>query len=340
MRNLHSAEKFFELLQRERARTDRGGSAFSLLTFTAGHKSLQHETIKLLAGIFRSRLRLTDDAGWLDSRRIGVLLPDTDVSGAWKVADDVCRRLPQDGPIPQCKAYFYPSDQLPGEEELADEDRDDVEGDRLAAPVEAFLTEPSPVWKRLLDVVGATLGLVLLSPLFAIVACVVKLTSPGPVFFKQYRSGLGGERFLMYKFRTMCDGAENRQSMLRRYNEQDGPAFKLAEDPRLTSVGRFLRQTSIDELPQLLNVLKGEMSLVGPRPLPCGEADGCHRWQRRRLDVTPGLTCIWQVRGRSSVSFEQWIRMDMEYIHTRSLWRDLKLILQTVPAVLLRRGAR
>ena len=137
----------------------------------------------------------------------------------------------------------------------------------------------------------------------------------------------------------MTADAEARKAELRPMSERDGPAFKLSADPRVTAVGRFLRSTSIDELPQLWNVLRGEMSLVGPRPLPLDESDGCTRWQRRRLDVTPGLTCIWQVSGRSTVSFAQWVRMDMAYIRRRTLFHDLWILVKTVPAVILRRGA-
>ena len=137
----------------------------------------------------------------------------------------------------------------------------------------------------------------------------------------------------------MCVDAESQKAELRAQSEQDGPAFKMAKDPRVTPLGRLLRKTSIDELPQLFNVLLGDMSLVGPRPLPCEESNRCEAWQRRRLDVTPGLTCIWQVRGRSKVSFSEWARMDVEYIRSRSLLSDLKLILKTIPAVLFRRGA-
>src|SRR5205823_467758 len=132
---------------------------------------------------------------------------------------------------------------------------------------------------------------------------------------------------------------EARKQELVASNEQDGAAFKIKNDPRVTRLGRWLRSTSIDELPQLWNVLRGEMSLVGPRPLPCAEADSCAGWQRQRLDVTPGLTCIWQVHGRCRVSFADWVRMDVQYIRSRSLWQDVKLLLLTLPAVLLRRGA-
>ena len=182
--------------------------------------------------------------------------------------------------------------------------------------------------------------LLLASPLMLLAAVAVRLDSPGPVIFKQNRAGLGGRPFPMYKFRTMVEGAEAKQTLLIPLSEQDGPAFKMKNDPRITRVGRLLRKTSIDELPQLLNVLKGDMSLVGPRPLPCHESDACSQWHRARLDVTPGLTCIWQVSGRSNTQFDRWVRLDLAYARRRTLLRDLKLILRTVPAVLLQRGAR
>ena len=192
----------------------------------------------------------------------------------------------------------------------------------------------------MLDFLGALVLLVVAAPIMAIAAMAIRLTSSGPALFKQRRAGLGGRPFVIYKFRTMVTDAEARKRELRKYSEQDGPAFKLTNDPRVTAVGRFLRKTSIDELPQLWNVLKGDMSLVGPRPLPVDEADACLQWQRRRLDVTPGLTCIWQVKGRSTVTFAEWVRMDVEYIRKRTLLHDLSILLQTVPAVLLRKGAR
>jgi lipopolysaccharide/colanic/teichoic acid biosynthesis glycosyltransferase len=190
------------------------------------------------------------------------------------------------------------------------------------------------------DVAGAATGIFLLSPVLILVALAVKLTSRGPIFFRQLRTGRGGKPFWIYKFRSMVADAEVRKDDLRQLNEQDGPAFKIKNDPRVTLVGRFLRRTSLDELPQLWNILKGDMSLVGPRPLPCAEADACLGWLRRRLDVTPGLTCIWQVRGRCRVSFADWVRMDLRYVRALSLWQDVKLLIQTVPAVLLRRGAQ
>jgi len=158
--------------------------------------------------------------------------------------------------------------------------------------------------------------------------------------FQQRRAGLGGKPFMIYKLRTMVNDAEQRKAQLAPLNEQDGPAFKLSNDPRTTPLGRFLRQTSLDELPQFWNVLKGDMTLVGPRPLPVPESNACAAWQRRRLYVTPGITCIWQIYGRSRVSFSEWIRMDLRYIREQRLIEDVKILLLTVPAVLMRRGAR
>jgi lipopolysaccharide/colanic/teichoic acid biosynthesis glycosyltransferase len=209
-----------------------------------------------------------------------------------------------------------------------------------AASVEELLAAPLPYWKRLIDIAGALFGILLASPIMAVAALLVKFSSPGPVIFTQKRSGLGGKPFQIYKFRTMINGAEAKRRELAAMSEQDGPAFKLTNDPRLTRFGKLLRKTSIDELPQLFNVLKGDMSLVGPRPLPCSESEGCLPWQKHRMNITPGLTCIWQVKGRSRVGFDDWVRMDMAYMRRRTFWRDIQIIFATIPAVLLRRGAK
>lgn len=193
--------------------------------------------------------------------------------------------------------------------------------------------------KRILDVVGALAGLALLAPLMLLVAVAIKLESRGPVFFCQWRLGQGGVPFRFYKFRSMTVGAEHARCKLEHCNEVSGPVFKMRQDPRTTRVGRFIRRASIDEMPQLWNVLRGDMSLVGPRP-PLPDEVACYEpWQRERLAVRPGLTCIWQVSGRSDVPFEDWVRMDIEYIRTRSFWLDLKLLVLTLPAVLSGRGA-
>ena len=201
----------------------------------------------------------------------------------------------------------------------------------------------APRWrlavKRVVDIVGAMLALLVLAPVLMAAAAAVKLTSPGPMLFSQRRTGQNGREFSFHKFRSMGLNAEVERDNLIDLNEIDGPVFKIKEDPRLTSVGRFMRRYSIDELPQLWNVLHGEMSLVGPRPLPTEEAAQCSEWESQRLAVKPGITCIWQVSGRSELDFETWVRMDIEYIEEWSLWFDLKLLARTIPAVLSGRGA-
>jgi len=211
-------------------------------------------------------------------------------------------------------------------------------------PVLTLYSGPPRNWqsacKRLMDVAGATALLILLSPLMLLVALLVKLTSPGPVFFVQERLGLHKRRFPMFKFRTMVVDAEERQEELESLNEAGGPVFKLRNDPRVTPLGRWLRKTSLDELPQIFNVLLGELSLVGPRPLPLRDFERFDEfWFNRRFSVKPGLTCIWQVSGRSQTSFDRWIRQDLEYIDNWSLALDLKLLLKTIPAVLRGTGA-
>ena len=194
--------------------------------------------------------------------------------------------------------------------------------------------------KRMLDISVSSLLLVVLAPIFLIVAILIKLDSTGSVFFVQDRVGLNKRRFRMYKFRTMVGDAEKRQSKLECLNEADGPAFKIKNDPRVTRLGRFLRKASIDELPQFLNVLKGDMSLVGPRPLPIRDYQGVDQdWVRRRFSIRPGITCLWQVNGRSSVSFQEWMELDLHYIDHWSFWLDVKVIAKTIPAVLKGAGA-
>jgi lipopolysaccharide/colanic/teichoic acid biosynthesis glycosyltransferase len=343
-RDIASTERFAALLERERARAERLEEEFSLLAFPFERHADELEARAALLEVLRGRLRVTDDLGWLGPGQLGVLLPCTPADGAWKVVSDVFDLYPSHLRPPSCRVYSYPSHWC-GEDETSPEapreqPRRLSDTGQVVYALESLFARPLPLWKRTLDICGAGLGLLLLAPLLGAVALAVHYTSSGPVFFVQQRSGLGGKRFAMYKFRTMVADAEARKTELMALNEQDGPAFKLTRDPRVTPLGRILRKLSIDELPQLWNVLRGDMSLVGPRPLPCRESAGCAPWQRRRLDVTPGLTCIWQVRGRSAVSFDEWARMDLRYIRHRTLPHDLRLIAATVPAVLLGRGGK
>lgn len=207
-------------------------------------------------------------------------------------------------------------------------------------PMENLFVFPHLLWKRAVDLVGAAVGLLVLSPVMLCVAAAVKLSSPGPVFFRQSREGHGGKLFTILKFRTMRVGADAEKAQLQATNEQHGPAFKMTNDPRITPVGSFLRKTCLDELPQLWNVLKGDMTLVGPRPLDHRESSQIARWGRRRLHVMPGLTCIWQVHGKSKVTFNEWMRMDIRYSQKVSFVEDVKLVLQTLKQVILRKASQ
>jgi len=193
--------------------------------------------------------------------------------------------------------------------------------------------------KRVLDFLMALVLLVVLSPLFLVLAALIKLTSKGPVFYRQVRCGLGGRKFTLSKFRSMRADADLHREELEALNEMDGPVFKIAHDPRCTAVGRFMRKFSLDELPQLFNVLRGDMSFVGPRPPLPEEVEKYERWQRRRLRMQPGLTCLWALEGRNKLSFRRWMELDLEYIDNWSMSLDWKILLRTIPVVLLGRGA-
>ena len=202
---------------------------------------------------------------------------------------------------------------------------------RLSRNKKARLYEIS---KRGMDIIGSLVGIVLLMPLYIIVAIWIKVDSKGPVMFSQERVGLDGKKFYMYKFRSMVVNAEDLKEKLKTQNERKGPMFKIKEDPRVTKIGKFIRKTSIDELPQLINILKGEMSIVGPRPSLPKEVMQFDDWMMERLDVKPGLTCYWQVEGRDDIPFIEWMKLDIKYVKERSLGLDIKLILKTFTVLL------
>jgi exopolysaccharide biosynthesis polyprenyl glycosylphosphotransferase len=211
-------------------------------------------------------------------------------------------------------------------------------------PFLAFETNAMSVWQRLLkrviDAAFSFVAIIVLSPLLVVTALAIKLSSPGPVFFVQTRVGYHGRKFRLFKFRSMYRDAEQRLEELRNLNEADGPVFKIRNDPRITSVGRLIRKLSIDELPQLFNVFSGDMSLVGPRPPLPSEVCQYEAWHRRRLSARPGLTCLWQISGRSDkIDFREWMRLDLQYLDNWSIWLDLLIVLRTIPVVLIGRGA-
>jgi lipopolysaccharide/colanic/teichoic acid biosynthesis glycosyltransferase len=357
------------LLRRECSRAARNGRALSLVLFQLKSEEASLATYRLARTMLR-RARMTDEIGWFDEEHLAALLPETSALGARAFAEGVRGMVDGRMPRPRALVYTYPTnwvmkdDSESGDRRMAEQrpislENTSADGNRslarealptLAAAgsrpgvglraIDDLLVMPPPAWKRAIDIVGAAIALTIFSPLMLLAAIAIKLSSPGPIIFAQRRAGLGGYPFTIYKFRTMKIDAESQKQALRAISEQDGPAFKLTNDPRITRIGHILRKTSIDELPQLWNVLKGDMSLVGPRPLPVDESAACELWQRRRLDVTPGLTCIWQVEGRSRVTFDEWVRMDVKYIRRRTIFADIALMFRTIPAVLLRRGAR
>lgn len=213
--------------------------------------------------------------------------------------------------------------------ELAKEERLAKQQETLVNDSKVYL-----VLKRIMDIVGSLVGIVLTLPIMVIVAVLIKLEDPrGPIMFAQERNGQYPKTFKMYKFRSMYVDAEERLQELLHLNEQTGPTFKMKDDPRITKIGKFIRKTSLDELPQLINILKGDMSIVGPRPALPREVALYNEYQKQRLLVKPGLTCIWQVSGRNHIGFDDWVDLDIQYIKTRNLWLDLKLILKTIPAL-------
>ena len=193
--------------------------------------------------------------------------------------------------------------------------------------------------KRVMDLVLASVLTVLFLPVLPLVAIAIKYESNGPTLYKSIRLGKNGKPFLFYKFRSMVEGAHESTKYIQHLNETRGPVFKSANDPRVTRIGRFLRRTSIDEIPQLINVFRGDMTLVGPRPSIPEEVEKYEPWQRRRLEIKPGITCLWQVSGRSKLGFDEWMRLDIQYLEKRSFWFDLGILLRTIPAVLSREGA-
>lgn len=340
------AAQWDEVARCERFRVDRNGSVLAIVLVRLPWSDQHHRSLQNLVGFLGERLRLTDTVGWQRDGRLGVLLPDTPRRGAEVVAQEIAEFVgDQQGGL-RFEISVYPADG--GFDKTLDTPSEtEAEAPPVGAPAaagvqmaERLFAQPLPRWKRAVDVLGASLALLFFSPLMLFFAAAVASTSSGGALFRQEREGLGGRRFKILKFRTMISDAEQRKAELQPHSVQDGPAFKMYHDPRVTSIGRFLRATSLDELPQLINVLRGDMSLVGPRPLPVEESLACEPWQRQRLEVTPGITCIWQVNGRNTVSFEDWMRMDLRYRRNFSLWRDLRLLVSTIPAALLSRGPR
>lgn len=346
-------ESVFEL---ESTRSERSGHALSLVVFAIRVTGDEDQQLKPLVDLIVERKREYDAVGRLQGRRIGVLLPYTTSTGAWSFAEDIARRMAQHGVKVFTSVSSNESDDdhdsgltapLPRVpvKKSADEDAGEREKVVLAGNVHpsvdmfAFFERGPSIPKRTVDILGSSLALIVLSPLFLATAAAIKLTSPGPVFFRQKRAGQFGRPFQLYKFRSMYLDAEARKRDLMHLNEMDGPAFKMKNDPRVTPVGRWIRRLSIDEFPQFFNVLIGDMSLVGPRPPTLDELPGYERWHLRRLTRPGGLTCIWQTSGRNQVAFQEWMRMDRRYMRRASFGTDMRLIVKTVWTVATGHGA-
>lgn len=332
--------------------------------------SLKKQTRKLV-DLLHHNLRMTDEKGVLSTTRYGVLLVDTPEMGGRSVLDrmtalvanaglDVRLSLQVHDPegfsqeSPAALASDAGSDRRRGDSDgnqwvrhpahatTAMDQRPLISDESRVSIVDDELTQLRPwlsrLTKRAIDVIGAGSGLILTSPLIGAAMIAIKLNDGGPVFFRQTREGRNGRPFTIYKLRSMVIDAEKGQAALRSASHRDGPAFKITRDPRVTRIGHFLRASCLDELPQLMNVLVGDMSLVGPRPLPWHESRACERWHRRRLDVRPGLTCTWQINKAKAETFDDWMRMDLRYIDRVGLLQDLQLIAQTVVVPVTGRG--
>ena len=347
MSSVLSPSEFLDRLRMEKRRADRSGSPLSVVVFRFnGEGPSDNRPMSEFLSNLRRATRETDLKGFLGADAIGLMLLDTDAKGR-----EQCLKKVLNGGLPFCKveAATYPdeifeallSEKEPGAEEVP------LHLDDLSRPKKV-----QKVLKRTMDLLGAMVALILASPIMLFTALAVKLTSPGPVIFKQIRLGEKGNRFNFYKFRSMYYNTDDRihreyvEKLIKgehdKLNQGDPtkPLYKIRRDPRVTPVGRIIRKFSIDELPQLFNVLRGEMSLVGPRPPLPYEVEKYDSWHLRRiLEVKPGITGLWQVAGRSRTSFDDMVRLDLRYAQSWSLWLDLKILLKTFGAVLFPQGA-
>lgn len=344
--DLHTGKDFHALLERERSRVDRNGREFSVVIFNI----TEQEALTELIAVLKRRRRSNEEAGWLqEGKSIGVILPDTALEGAWTMAQDVLRLTARKGPAPGCHVFTYPSD-WPNTTQCSDKAGNkntptlgsallEMPLDRFSSgELENILSVPLPFWKRGMDLCGAAAAIILTAPLFLLIAGFIKVVSPGPVFFKQERIGHLGRPFTCLKFRTMHTEASPaiHEDHVLALMTCDAPLKKLdPTDGRIIKGGRILRQAGLDELPQLINVLRGEMSLVGPRPDLPYSVEHYHQWQGKRVETRPGLTGLWQVSGKNQTTHNEMIRLDISYVKHRSLWLDTMVMLLTVPAIIL-----
>jgi len=369
---VHTIDQFSVLIEHERRRSDRTGDRFSVVVFPMGNTDADFQDLCLLPDLLAQTVRSTDEVGWFDVNQIAVLLLDTPPAGAQKFLKKLCERAPRSWTPPKSQIYVYPSEHLSGEHdvsveptvsdmsEIMDSFRDSSTGgsemrcgaetnDATDVPPESSEQDNSfivsglephlgirePYWKRVFDITCALAGLLLLSPFLLFLAVLIKTVSPGPVFFKQKRIGYLGKPFILLKFRTMRVDTKNspHEDYVRTLIKTDVPMKKLSRDKQIIHFGKFLRSSGIDELPQLVNVILGEMSLVGPRPCLPSEFQEYLHWHKRRFYTLPGITGLWQVNGKHNLTFKQMIRYDITYEQQRSFWLDCKIIIGTFPTV-------
>jgi lipopolysaccharide/colanic/teichoic acid biosynthesis glycosyltransferase len=337
------------MLERERARTDRSGNEFSIILFNIVNSDKQHLNIKALGYLIRKRIRVYDDIGWFEKNKLGILLPETGFDQARKLAQQIGRDIIPRSYDSDYVVLTYPthwdSNSLNKDRTAGDAARQNEPGSGAAEPKDAAtlinqLQTPQdymPFWKRVMDIVGSAAGLILLLPVLAGVGLFIRIVSPGPILFKQKRVGFMGRTFNCYKFRTMCVNAP--AALHNNYFSSlmcsEVPMEKLdTQDVRIIPFGKMLRTSGLDELPQLFNVLKGDMSLIGPRPCIPYEAQEYKLWQRKRFEAVPGITGLWQVNGKNRTTFNEMMRYDVNYTLKKNFLLDIMILLKTIPAVI------
>ena len=367
--NIYSAAEFRRTLKREMARVERSEMMFSLVVFNTN--SQNNQKLLNLIHLLMNRIRITDMIGWLNDHDVAVFLPETPYEGAAKFAEDISFAISESQSPFHYRVYTYPvNDKRNRDGELRSLvdfglaknntvffrissngghngfKKSNVRSDHesnvhqlvpAANELKGIFHYSIPLWKRMTDIVGSLIAVVLFSPAFLIVSAYIKMVSRGPVLFKQERVGLKGKKFILWKFRTMEVNADvnTHKNHMVDILKNDAPMKKLdlIDDARIIPFGKILRQSCLDELPQLLNVLKGEMSLVGPRPCLAYEAEEFELWHKRRFDVLPGMTGYWQVNGKNKTTFKEMMRLDIDYVKNNSLMCDLKILLKTIPAI-------
>jgi lipopolysaccharide/colanic/teichoic acid biosynthesis glycosyltransferase len=345
---LYDTDEFSAVLKRERTRVDRNGYIFSLVVFDIGKEHQKSIILRNIIRLMVRRLRSSDEIGWLDERHIGVLLINTPMEGARIFADAILDMVTPESAL-NYEIYIYP-ERKKNINDVDDKRQVDHNGQNSLQKypnsilaMQPLLVRKMPAWKRTFDIIGSLSGLILLSPFFLLTALFIKMISPGPIFFKQKRIGYGGRPFTVWKFRSMnvnADNTHHKKYLAELINDDtygentSKPMLKLDDDPQIIPLGNILRKSGLDELPQLINVLLGNMSLVGPRPPILYEVEEYLCWHNGRLDTVPGMTGLWQVSGKNRLSFKEMVRLDIQYSKNLSLFQDIKILLKTPFAII------